>query len=201
MFTVHFRVMSLSSITWKVWRLRRKSTRFAGCLCITPPTSSSPPMVRAETLANIMPKHSTVSLRITYFLYFFPDKTIKLWKVSERDKRAEGYNLRDEEGRLKDLSTVTTLQVCCISPSVFFSVNTCFLMWVTALSRSLSCGRWISWWRRPHGVFLLTDMHITSTPSVSTVTVKHTCLPTIWELTCGISTSLTAASVSSCVPL
>lgn len=32
--------------------------------------------------------------------------------MSERDKRAEGYNLRDEEGRLKDLSTITTLQVC-----------------------------------------------------------------------------------------
>lgn len=40
-----------------------------------------------------------------------PDKTIKLWKVSERDKRPEGYNLKDEEGRLKDLSTVTSLQV------------------------------------------------------------------------------------------
>ncbi|KAL0176669.1 hypothetical protein M9458_028999, partial [Cirrhinus mrigala] len=43
-------------------------------------------------------------------------KTIKLWKVSERDKRAEGYNLRDEEGRLKDLSTITTLQVPVLRP-------------------------------------------------------------------------------------
>lgn len=39
------------------------------------------------------------------------DKTIKLWKVSERDKRPEGYNLKDEEGRLKDISTITSLQV------------------------------------------------------------------------------------------
>lgn len=39
------------------------------------------------------------------------DKTIKLWKVSERDKRPEGYNLKDEEGRLKDVSTITSLQV------------------------------------------------------------------------------------------
>lgn len=39
------------------------------------------------------------------------DKTIKLWKVSERDKRPEGYNLKDEEGRIKDISTITSLQV------------------------------------------------------------------------------------------
>ncbi|ELW62244.1 Serine/threonine-protein phosphatase 2A 55 kDa regulatory subunit B gamma isoform [Tupaia chinensis] len=38
------------------------------------------------------------------------DKTIKLWKITERDKRPEGYNLKDEEGKLKDLSTVTSLQ-------------------------------------------------------------------------------------------
>ena len=40
----------------------------------------------------------------------FKDKTIKLWKITERDKRPEGYNLKDEEGKLKDLSTVTSLQ-------------------------------------------------------------------------------------------
>ncbi|PKU37605.1 serine threonine-protein phosphatase 2a 55 kda regulatory subunit b delta isoform isoform x2 [Limosa lapponica baueri] len=39
------------------------------------------------------------------------DKTIKLWKITERDKRPEGYNLKDEEGKLKDLSTVTSLQL------------------------------------------------------------------------------------------
>lgn len=43
----------------------------------------------------------------------FKDKTIKLWKITERDKRPEGYNLKDEEGKLKDLSTVTSLQVSC----------------------------------------------------------------------------------------
>lgn len=43
----------------------------------------------------------------------FKDKTIKLWKITERDKRPEGYNLKDEEGKLKDLSTVTSLQVRC----------------------------------------------------------------------------------------
>jgi hypothetical protein len=40
-----------------------------------------------------------------------PDKTVKLWKVSERDKRPEGYNLKDEEGRLRDPATITTLRV------------------------------------------------------------------------------------------
>uniref|UniRef100_A0A3Q4HX62 Serine/threonine-protein phosphatase 2A 55 kDa regulatory subunit B n=1 Tax=Neolamprologus brichardi TaxID=32507 RepID=A0A3Q4HX62_NEOBR len=44
-------------------------------------------------------------------------KTIKLWKVSERDKRPEGYNLKDEEGRLKDISTITSLQVPVLKPT------------------------------------------------------------------------------------
>lgn len=46
------------------------------------------------------------------FLRLLPtDKTVKLWKVSERDKRPEGYNLKDEEGRLRDPATITTLRV------------------------------------------------------------------------------------------
>lgn len=45
------------------------------------------------------------------------DKTVKLWKVSERDKRPEGYNLKDEEGRLRDPATITTLRV---SPKAVF---------------------------------------------------------------------------------
>lgn len=40
------------------------------------------------------------------------DKTIKLWKISERDKRAEGYNLKDEDGRLRDPFRITALRVC-----------------------------------------------------------------------------------------
>uniref|UniRef100_A0A8K9V026 Serine/threonine-protein phosphatase 2A 55 kDa regulatory subunit B n=1 Tax=Oncorhynchus mykiss TaxID=8022 RepID=A0A8K9V026_ONCMY len=51
-----------------------------------------------------------------HFLLSTNDKTIKLWKVSERDKRPEGYNLKDEEGRIKDLSTVTSLQVPVLKP-------------------------------------------------------------------------------------
>lgn len=52
---------------------------------------------------------------ITVFLFLFSslkDKTIKLWKISERDKRPEGYNLKEEDGRYRDFNTVTTLRVC-----------------------------------------------------------------------------------------
>lgn len=40
-----------------------------------------------------------------------PDKTVKLWKISERDKRPEGYNLKDDDGRIRDPSTITSLRV------------------------------------------------------------------------------------------
>jgi hypothetical protein len=46
--------------------------------------------------------------------FLFSDKTIKLWKISERDKRAEGYNLKDEDGRLRDPFRITALRVYCI---------------------------------------------------------------------------------------
>lgn len=45
------------------------------------------------------------------FLFFCTDKTIKLWKIGERDKRAEGYNLKDEDGRLRDPFRITSLRV------------------------------------------------------------------------------------------
>ncbi|NXY37240.1 2ABA phosphatase, partial [Pomatorhinus ruficollis] len=45
------------------------------------------------------------------FLLSTNDKTIKLWKISERDKRPEGYNLKEEDGRYRDPTTVTTLRV------------------------------------------------------------------------------------------
>lgn len=46
-----------------------------------------------------------------HFLLSTNDKTIKLWKVSERDKRAEGYNLKDEAGEMKDKGVLTGLRV------------------------------------------------------------------------------------------
>ncbi|PKU36232.1 serine threonine-protein phosphatase 2a 55 kda regulatory subunit b delta isoform [Limosa lapponica baueri] len=45
-----------------------------------------------------------------HFLLSTNDKTIKLWKISERDKRAEGYNLKDEDGRLRDPFRITALR-------------------------------------------------------------------------------------------
>ena len=48
--------------------------------------------------------------------YTRADKTIKLWKVSERDKRAEGYNLKEDSGVLRDPSTITSLKVPVLKP-------------------------------------------------------------------------------------
>jgi len=51
-----------------------------------------------------------------HFLLSTNDKTIKLWKVSERDKRAEGYNLKEDTGLLKDPNTINTLRVPVLRP-------------------------------------------------------------------------------------
>ncbi|XP_039636407.1 serine/threonine-protein phosphatase 2A 55 kDa regulatory subunit B alpha isoform-like [Perca fluviatilis] len=50
------------------------------------------------------------------FLLSTNDKTIKLWKISERDKRPEGYNLKEEDGRYKDPNTITSLRVPVLIP-------------------------------------------------------------------------------------
>ncbi|NXH83970.1 2ABD phosphatase, partial [Edolisoma coerulescens] len=51
-----------------------------------------------------------------HFLLSTNDKTIKLWKISKRDKRAEGYNLKDEDGRLREPFRVTELRVPTLKP-------------------------------------------------------------------------------------
>ncbi|MGH0154307.1 UNVERIFIED_CONTAM: hypothetical protein FKN15_026865 [Acipenser sinensis] len=51
-----------------------------------------------------------------YFLLSTNDKTVKLWKISERDKRPEGYNLKDDDGRIRDPFTITTLRVPVLQP-------------------------------------------------------------------------------------
>ncbi|GJQ86863.1 putative serine threonine-protein phosphatase 2A 55 kDa regulatory subunit B [Trypoxylus dichotomus] len=51
-----------------------------------------------------------------HFLLSTNDKTIKLWKVSEKDKKIEGYNTRSENGVLIDPATVSALRVPCIKP-------------------------------------------------------------------------------------
>lgn len=44
------------------------------------------------------------------------DKTIKLWKVSERDKRIEGYNTKEENGCIRDPTSIKELRVPAIKP-------------------------------------------------------------------------------------
>lgn len=52
----------------------------------------------------------------SHFLLSTNDKTIKLWKVSERDKRVEGYNTRLDNGSLRDPACVQQLRVPTIKP-------------------------------------------------------------------------------------
>ncbi|XP_078509424.1 serine/threonine-protein phosphatase 2A 55 kDa regulatory subunit B beta isoform [Lissotriton helveticus] len=58
-----------------------------------------------------------------YFLLSTNDKTVKLWKVSERDKRPEGYNLKDEEGRLRDPCTIKSLRAVSIFEVKMFKMK------------------------------------------------------------------------------
>ncbi|KAG8035440.1 hypothetical protein G9C98_006886 [Cotesia typhae] len=51
-----------------------------------------------------------------HFLLSTNDKTIKLWKVSERDKRVEGYNTKEESGAIRDPACITALRVPTIKP-------------------------------------------------------------------------------------
>lgn len=46
-----------------------------------------------------------------HFLLSTNDKTIKLWKVSERDKKVEGYNTKEENGAIRDPACITSLRV------------------------------------------------------------------------------------------
>ncbi|XP_035782679.1 serine/threonine-protein phosphatase 2A 55 kDa regulatory subunit B alpha isoform isoform X1 [Anopheles albimanus] len=52
----------------------------------------------------------------SHFLLSTNDKTIKLWKVSERDKRVEGYNTREDNGGVRDPTSITALRVPSIKP-------------------------------------------------------------------------------------
>ncbi|KAK7486175.1 hypothetical protein BaRGS_00022498, partial [Batillaria attramentaria] len=51
-----------------------------------------------------------------HFLLSTNDKTIKLWKVAERDKQPKGYNLKDESGLMRDPANVTSLRVPVFQP-------------------------------------------------------------------------------------
>lgn len=54
-----------------------------------------------------------------HFLLSTNDKTIKLWKIQERDRRVEGYNLKEENGTslMLEASRVTSLRVPVIRPT------------------------------------------------------------------------------------
>jgi hypothetical protein len=67
----------------------------------------------SNTLAypQLMVPKSIVTSEVKNRLLFVSDKTIKLWKVSERDKRAEGYNLKEDNGLLRDPNAINTLRV------------------------------------------------------------------------------------------
>lgn len=60
------------------------------------------------TLVILTPTPATIVLTL---LLVLSDKTVKLWKISERDKRPEGYNLKDDDGRVLDPTTITALRV------------------------------------------------------------------------------------------
>lgn len=51
-----------------------------------------------------------------HFLLTTNDKTIKLWKVSERDKRIDGFNLKDDYGQFVK-SPITELKVPTVVPT------------------------------------------------------------------------------------
>ena len=71
-----------------------------------------------------------------FWVSSFVDKTIKLWKVSERDKRAEGYNLKEDSGVIRDPSSITTLKVPVLKPmELMVEASMCF---VTFSARKIS---------------------------------------------------------------
>lgn len=59
-----------------------------------------------------------ISLNSVCFLFYL-DKTVKLWKISEKTKRAEGYNLRDDNGIIRSSNSVTDLRIPVIRFNLF----------------------------------------------------------------------------------
>lgn len=51
-----------------------------------------------------------------HFLLSTNDKTIKLWKVSERDKKWVGSNLMEEDGTLRDPCQITSVRLPAVQP-------------------------------------------------------------------------------------
>lgn len=89
--TPSFNRMNPSLTIWRVWRLRKRSTRSSGVSVPMLLTFCSPPMVRFPFTFGI--------IWILTALYI--DKTIKLWKVFERNlKIVHETNLGENYGPL-----------------------------------------------------------------------------------------------------
>jgi hypothetical protein len=64
----------------------------------------------------VIKKKELLLSKINFQFCSFLDKTVKLWKISEKTKRAEGYNLRDDNGIIRSADTVTNLRIPVIRP-------------------------------------------------------------------------------------
>merc|ERR1712179_636817 len=53
----------------------------------------------------------------SHFLLSTNDKTIKLWKISERNSRACNFNLLDDQGMPRDPNEITELRIPTLKPS------------------------------------------------------------------------------------
>jgi serine/threonine-protein phosphatase 2A regulatory subunit B len=61
----------------------------------------------------------SIEKKTTFLQFFFCcclDKTVKLWKISEKTKRAEGFNLRDDDGVVRSGNHITNLRIPVIKP-------------------------------------------------------------------------------------
>jgi serine/threonine-protein phosphatase 2A regulatory subunit B len=52
-----------------------------------------------------------------FALFFFIDKTIKLWRVTEKEWKVEGFNLKEENGTYRDPANLTQLSVPKVTPT------------------------------------------------------------------------------------
>jgi len=60
--------------------------------------------------------HTLVCTVTVCIFVFIADKTVKLWKVSERRKHTDGFNLRDALGSPVDPTSITSLRVPVFKP-------------------------------------------------------------------------------------
>ena len=71
---------------------------------------------KSSTFSSLYKRWLILNADHASYVFIELDKTIKLWKVSERDKRAEGYNLKEDSGLLRDPSSIRALRVPVLRP-------------------------------------------------------------------------------------